>query len=65
MLIALLAVLGVDLIVLVALKRLGERLTLIRVRAGEATVEIATAGEDAGLLLRSYQQNASMTTRGI
>jgi hypothetical protein len=47
-------------------KRLGDHPTLIRVRAGEATVEIAAAEEDAELLLRPYQQNASMmTTRGV
>jgi hypothetical protein len=47
------------------LKRLGDHPTLIRVTAGEATVAIAAAGEDAELLLRPYQQNASMTTRGV
>ena len=47
------------------LKRLGDHPTMIRVRAGEATVAIAAAGEDAELLLRPYQQNASMTTRGV
>jgi hypothetical protein len=40
-------------------KRLGERPALIRVRAGEATVEIAAAGEDAELLLGPYQQKES------
>ena len=40
-------------------KRLGERPTLIRVRAGEATVAIAAAGEDAESLLRPYRQEES------
>jgi hypothetical protein len=44
-------------------KHLGEDPTLIRIRAGEATAEIATAGENAELLLRPYEQNASMTPR--
>jgi hypothetical protein len=47
------------------LKRLGDHPTLVRVRAGEATVEIAAAGEDAELLGRPQQQNASMTTLGV
>jgi hypothetical protein len=46
-------------------KRVGDHPTLIRVRAGEAAVEIAAAGEDAELLVRPYQQSASMTTRGV
>jgi hypothetical protein len=40
-------------------KRLGERPTLIRVRAGEATVEIAAGGEDAELLLGPFRQKES------
>lgn len=37
-------------------KHLGERPTLIRLRAGKATVEIAAAAEDAELLLGPYRQ---------
>jgi hypothetical protein len=40
-------------------KRLGERPIRIRVSAGEATVEIAAAGEDAELLLGPYRQRES------
>ena len=36
-------------------KHVGEHPTLIRVRAGEATVEIAAAGEDAELLPGPYR----------
>jgi hypothetical protein len=40
-------------------KRLGERPILIRARAGQATVEIAAAGEDAELLFGPYRQRES------
>jgi hypothetical protein len=37
-------------------KRLGEQPTVIRLRTGTATVEVATRGEDVKLLLDPYRQ---------
>ena len=39
-------------------KRLGEHPTVIRVRTGRATMEVAAHGEDAGLLLGPYRTPA-------
>jgi hypothetical protein len=42
-------------------KRLGEHPTVIRVRTGNATVEVAAHGEDAELLLGPYRASAGAT----
>jgi hypothetical protein len=42
-------------------KRLGEHPTVIRVRTGTATVEVAAHGEDAELLLGPYRTPAGAT----
>ena len=42
-------------------KRLGEHPTVIRVRTGRATMEVAAHGEDAGLLLGPYRTRAGAT----
>jgi len=42
-------------------KRLGEHPTVIRVRTGRATMEVAAHGEDAGLLLGPYRTPAGAT----
>jgi hypothetical protein len=52
MLIALLALLGVDLI-----KRLDDP-TVVRVKAGAATVEVAAESDDTELLLGPYRPSA-------
>ena len=38
-------------------KRLGDHPAVIRVRTGEATVEVAAAGDDSGLLLGPYRKS--------